>query len=229
MTTSENRVQTGSRIHTPFYRFAYKLAWILFHSLCPVRYHGEKALNAMDGPYILIANHQSMLDPIVLGAGLPDRELTFLGKKEIMKNPVLSWAVRKLHMIPVDRHNMDMEAMRACMKALKQEEILGIFPEGTRHKAGVMQDLESGTAMIALRSGAPLVPALISRPLRLFRRTECWYCKPIETMDLRENGINKETCEALTKRITETYAAILANPQERLMNDESLHNEKSGT
>ena len=57
-------------------------------------------------------------------------------------------------MIDVDRHNMDMAALRACLKTLREGHPLGVFPEGTRHKEGVMEHMESGIAMIALRSGA---------------------------------------------------------------------------
>ena len=208
--------------HTPFYRFCYVVTWLVFHSLSPVRYHGGKALNRMAGPYLLICNHQSMLDPFIPALGLPARELTFLGKKELTRNRLLRWAVTKLHMIPVDRHAMDMEAMRACARALRNGEILLIFPEGTRHKPGIMADLESGTAMLALRSGVPLVPVLVLPKLRLFRRTECWYGRPIPTADLKEQGVNRETCDLLTRRITDTYAQMAAEPEKYLFTENDL-------
>ena len=83
--------------------------------------------------------------------------------------------------------------------------MLGIFPEGTRHKKGVMEDLESGIAMIALRSKAPLVPAYMSAKPRLFRRIHLYYGVPIQTAALAEKGINKETCDELLENIRQCY------------------------
>ncbi len=85
-----------------------------------------------------------------------------------------------LHMIPVDRHHSDMEAMRACLRVTKAGGVLGIFPEGTRHKEGIMEHIESGVALIALRSGVPLIPRVHRRQTapvlpsgRARRRPDC--------------------------------------------------------
>lgn len=186
------------------YRFARGVAWLLCHIFMPVTYHGLE--NAQeDAPYILISNHNSMVDPILIAWGCFRYQIHFLGKKELESNPILHWFFNKLDMIPVDRHNMDMHAVRACLKTLKEGRVLGIFPEGTRHKKGVMEDLESGIAMIALRSKAPLVPAYMSAKPRLFRRIHLYYGAPIQTAALAEKGINKETCDELLENIRQCY------------------------
>ena len=110
-----------------------------------------------------------------------------------------------MHMIPVDRGNSDMAALRTCMKTLRDGGVLGIFPEGTRHKQGVMEELESGTALIALRSNVPVIPMLITPKFRFFRRMHLYVGTPIEYQDLRAEGINSATCNALCTRITERY------------------------
>ena len=186
------------------YRFARGVAWLLCHIFMPVTYHGLE--NAQeDAPYILISNHNSMVDPILIAWGCFRYQIHFLGKKELESNPILHWFFNKLDMIPVDRHNMDMHAVRACLKTLKEGRVLGIFPEGTRHKKGVTEDLESGIAMIALRSKAPLVPAYMSAKPRLFRRIHLYYGAPIQTAALAEKGINKETCDELLENIRQCY------------------------
>ena len=108
----------------------------------------------------------------------------------------------------MDRHNTDMEAMRACMRVTREGHVLGIFPEGTRHHEGLMTELESGVAMIALRSKVPLVPVYIAGKLGLFRTLHVYVGEPIMMDDLRAEGINTQTCQALLGRITQTYAAL---------------------
>ena len=91
--------------------------------------------------------------------------------------------------------------------------VLGIFPEGTRHKEGIMEHVESGVALIALRSGVPLIPLYIGGRPRLFRRLDVRVGDPIAMDDLRERGVNRDTCEELLARITETYRALTAHPE----------------
>ena len=119
--------------------------------------------------------------------------------------PVIGRILLRLHMIPVDRHHSDMEAMRTCLKVTKAGGVLSIFPEGTRHKEGVMEHMESGVALIALRSGVPMIPMYIDGKPRLFRRMRVTVGDPIPMDDLRERGVNKETCQELLDRITAVY------------------------
>ncbi len=191
------------------YRAAVWLSGALFCTLFPIRYHhAQRAL--IEAPFILIANHNSMMDPLVAGWKCRDYQLRFLGKKELVKNPVLKALFTNMRMIPVDRHNMDMTAVRACLKTLKEGHPLGIFPEGTRHKQGVMQDLESGVAMIALRSGAPMLPVYITGKPQWFRAVHCYYGEPIPTAQWAKDGIGKENCEALLAAIRQVYAELVA-------------------
>ncbi|MGN0778016.1 MAG: lysophospholipid acyltransferase family protein, partial [Aristaeellaceae bacterium] len=98
--------------------------------------------------------------------------------------------------------------MRTSMRALRSGEVLGIFPEGTRFHKGLMEEQEAGAAMIALRSGVPMIPMYIDRRLALFRPVTCVVGEPIPMDDLREKGINKETCQELMARITQTYQKL---------------------
>lgn len=203
--------QTPVRKSSGWYRFARGLAAFVFHCISRVSYDGVENLPA-DVPYIFIGNHASMMDPVILA--VPEkREISFLGKKELTHNKVIGHILTDMHMIMVDRHNSDMEAMRACSRALRNGEILGIFPEGTRHHEGLMTELESGVGLIALRGNVPLVPAYIEPKFRLFRHTHCHIGKPIDYSDLRAQGVNKDTCQALLERITATYAEMAAQAE----------------
>ena len=192
---------------TPLYTAARVLAAVLFRTLCPVKYyHAERA--GLDAPFIVISNHLSGLDPIVVGKPIKRYEVTFLGKKELVGNRFTHWLLTSLHMIIVDRHNSDMEAMRACMKAVREGEVLGIFPEGTRHHEGVMEHTEAGVGLIALRSGVPLLPMYIDSRARPFHRTRVWVGEVIPTEDLRAEGVNRQTAEQLMERIKAAYGRM---------------------
>ena len=196
--------QTQHPIKTRAYSAARVFAAVVFHTICPLKYYHTERIPA-EAPYILIANHLSWLDPLAVGKPIKDYEVTFLGKKELAGNRLTQWLFDRLHMIVVDRHNSDMEALRACMRVLREGEILGIFPEGTRHHKGIMEETEGGVGLIALRSKVPLLPMLVDSTIRPFHRTRVWVGEPIETEDLRAEGVNKQTADALMARIKACY------------------------
>ena len=190
-----------------WYGTARALATVALHTVLPVRYHHAERQTG-EPPMIVIGNHQSWLDPVVIGFAIKKRQVTFMGKKELAANGLIRGILKEAGVILVDRHNTDMEAMRACMKALRGGEILGIFPEGTRHHEGVMREMETGVAMLALRSGAPVIPVLVPR-LRWFHTVDCYVGEAIPTSDLREQGVNTQTCQALMERISARYEALI--------------------
>ncbi len=189
------------------------LAHILFHTLMPVRFHHRERLQA-DPPFILIANHRHALDPIAMAMGIPKKQIVFLAKKELGNTPLKRSLMTRLHCILVDRHNVDMEAMRSCMKAVKMKKILLIFPEGTRHHEGEMEQIETGTALISMRSRAPIVPIFFDRKLSLFKVTNLYVGEPIPYDDLLAEGINADTCERMNERIRETFRGMIRENRE---------------
>ena len=181
---------------------------VVFNTVMPVICHDREKLDA-DAPYVLIANHLHALDPVAMARCIPKRQVIFLAKKEIGSNRLLANIMSRMHCILVDRHNTDMNAMRACMKAIQKKRILLIFPEGTRHHEGQMEQIESGTSLIAMRSKAPIIPVYIDRKMRLFRRTNMYVGDPIPYDDLLKEGINSDTCERMNERFREVYRKMV--------------------
>lgn len=198
---------------TPMYKVAFGLASFLFRTLLPVKVHGQEEA-MMDAPYILIANHQHMMDPLIIGWPCCRYHIRFMGKKELAKNPIAKWLFDRLLMITVDRHHTDMGAIRSALKVLREGHVLGIFPEGTRHKEGVMENLESGIAMLALMGKVKLLPAYVSGKPRLFRPIHLYYGKPISLKDIAAKGVNKESCDEVLERIRTTYRQMVAAHQQ---------------
>lgn len=192
---------------TPLYVFARHLFGALFHTLFPVEYHHLERVQ-LDAPYILLGNHSHMMDPMLIGYPVYRYHIRFMSKIELMKNPILKWACEKLLVIPVDRHNMDMNAIRQSLKTLKEGHVLGIFPEGTRYKDGIMQDMETGVALLALRSKCRMLPAYIASKPRLLKKTHVYFGDPFSISDIK--GVNKEACDEVMARIGAAYTRLIA-------------------
>lgn len=192
-----------------WYEFVRVLAWIAFHTIMPVKCHNREKLDA-EAPYVLIANHRHALDPVAMAVFIPKRQICFLGKKELGKNRIVNRILTSAHVILVNRHETDMAAMRNCMKAVRMKKILLIFPEGTRHHEGQMEQIENGASLIAMRCGAPIVPIYIAGTLKCFRRTHMYVGDPIAYEDLKKRGINAETCAEMNERFRETFRQMIA-------------------
>ena len=206
---AEKKLEAVTEKGTVTYEVTRVLAQFVFHTFLPIRFHHREKLDR-EPPYVLIANHNHALDPVAMALGVKKHQLVFLGKKELGKRKWIRNMLTRLHCIMVDRHNVDMEAMRACMKAVKMKKILLIFPEGTRHHEGQMEQIEAGTALIAMRSRAPVIPIYIDRKLSLFRITNLYVGDPIPYDDLLEEGINAVTCEKMNERMRETFRRMIA-------------------
>ena len=114
-----------------------------------------------EGPVIIASNHASNFDPVVLGAWLTPtlgRRIHWLGKKELFDWPVVGWLARNGGVHPVDRDAADVEAFRLARRILDEGNVLFVFPEGTRSADGALHAARDGVAVLALRTGAPIVP-----------------------------------------------------------------------
>ena len=174
----------------------------------PMRFHNREYVDALNAPYMVIGNHKSFMDPVALGIGVRYDEIHFVGKKELAKYKPVEKLLLKLHGIMIGRGETDMAAMRKCMQTLKDGHVLGIFPEGTRHQKDLMEHVESGTALIALRSKVPVIPVYIHGKIRVFRMNHVYFGKPLPLDDLYAQGMNNDTVNALCTRIHDTFHAM---------------------
>ena len=115
-----------------------------------------------DGGCVLVANHTQWADPVLVGTALGNQyPLVAMAKKELFQIKLLGPLISALGAFPVDRGTADIGAIKTSLKAVKEGKKLLIFPEGgTKHKAG--DEAKVGAAMIAARTGAPIVPIYIS-------------------------------------------------------------------
>jgi 1-acyl-sn-glycerol-3-phosphate acyltransferase len=121
------------------------------------------------GPVLIVANHSSVLDPPLVG-GATRRQLSFLAKAQLFAVPGLGWLIRRLNARPVRREAADPGALRTALRVLEDEGALLVFPEGTRGEEGVLREGKPGAGMLAVLSGATVVPAYIEGSGRAWPR-----------------------------------------------------------
>jgi 1-acyl-sn-glycerol-3-phosphate acyltransferase len=121
------------------------------------------------GPVLLVANHSSVLDPPVIGA-LLHRQMAFLAKAELFRIPLFGGLIRRLNAQPVKREGADAGALRSVLRVLADDRVLLTFPEGTRGEEGVLRAPKPGAGMLAVLSGAPVVPVYVSGAGRAWPR-----------------------------------------------------------
>lgn len=135
----------------------------------------------VDGPVVICANHNTMLDMFFLGYRLK-RWIHWMAKEELFKNPVLAFLILKLGGFPVKRGKGDVSSIKTAYRLLEKGKIVGIFPHGHRFKAGKADTLriKSGAAMIAANSGASIVPAAVLGNYKLFSPMKVIYGDPFK-------------------------------------------------
>jgi 1-acyl-sn-glycerol-3-phosphate acyltransferase len=121
------------------------------------------------GPALIVSNHSSLLDPPIVGAMSP-RTMYFMAKAELFRIPLLGRLLYALNGRPVRRGESDASALRTALRVLANGEALLVFPEATRGPEGVLREGKPGAGMLAIVSGAPVVPAYVSGSGRAWPR-----------------------------------------------------------
>lgn len=153
-----------------FYKIFKVLCRFWYGLILRTRVIGSENIPA-SGAFILAANHVSNWDPPFLGTFI-DREICYMGKEELFRNPVMAWVCRSLHVFPVKRGAADKSAIKTAVKLLRDGKCFGIFPEGTRSKTGKLGRAEAGVSLIAAMTKAPVIPAAIVNTEKIFSRAE---------------------------------------------------------
>jgi 1-acyl-sn-glycerol-3-phosphate acyltransferase len=145
-------------------RFGSAVLRTLARSILRITVEGDPEAVPRTGPVIVVGNHTSSADPVLIGAflnGRIGRAVNWIGKRELVEMPVIGPFMRMVPIHPVDRDAADLEAFRTATRILEAGNVLAIFPEGTRSLDGKLQPVREGAAVLALRSGAPVMPVAI--------------------------------------------------------------------
>jgi 1-acyl-sn-glycerol-3-phosphate acyltransferase len=213
---------------TPLIRGLAFSARVLARSITRVRIEGDFDAIPREGPVILAANHISNADPVLVGAWLTPRlgrRIHWLGKKEMFDWPVVGWVARNGGIVPVDRDGADVEAFRTASRVLEAGEVLMVFPEGTRSPTAELQPPKDGLAMLALRTGATIVPIGISNTDRLWPKgrpvprpgghVSMRVGAPFRIADLLPPELDRKAAKRLATTLIMRRIAALLDPRHR--------------
>ncbi|HOQ07571.1 MAG TPA: lysophospholipid acyltransferase family protein [Clostridiales bacterium] len=160
-----------------------------------------------DGPALLCASHNTMIDMFFLGFKLK-RWVYWMAKEELFRNPLLAFVLRKLGAFPVRRGTADISSIKHAYKLLKENKIVGIFPQGTRAKTANREyPAKSGAVLIAANAGVPVIPAAVFGTYRLFSRMKVVYGDPYY---IEKNGdkLSKEYLSEMSRDMIDRIYAL---------------------
>ncbi len=159
-----------------------------------------------EGSVIFCGNHRSYLDPPLMVC-TAKRDMRFLAKDELAKNPFLNflgWAFEAIH---VKRDEKDVTAIKESLKALKNGQCIGLFPEGTRNGLEKGEKVKDGVAFFAVRSGAKVVPCGIKGGTKENRKVTITYGKPLDYSQYKGSK-DKEVLDKITEEIMENIIEL---------------------
>ncbi|MBQ8468779.1 MAG: 1-acyl-sn-glycerol-3-phosphate acyltransferase [Clostridia bacterium] len=163
-----------------------------------------------DKGYVVCANHYSNADVMILDIKF-GRKIFYLAKKELFKNKFISWVLKSIGGIKIDREINDIAAYKTAIKTLKDKKPLGIFPEGTRNKNGDdanVQEIKSGAIVFASKTGCPIIPVVMLRKPRVFRKNYILVGEPFYPHGENGQKLTKEEIEENTNELSEIMNSL---------------------
>jgi 1-acyl-sn-glycerol-3-phosphate acyltransferase len=195
------------REHTAAYKLTRMIARIATTLLFDLKVYGTRHLPRTGG-LLLVSNHQSNLDPVLLGVQLP-RALSYMAKSELFKvHPLFTWMIRSLGAFPVRQRTGDVGAVKEAIARLQEGDVLNVYPEGSRTETGEIGPMEKGIGLVIRRAKVPVVPVAIDgsyeawrKGRRMFRRwpIRLQYGPPMDLAHLKGEEIVQRVDQTLRK------------------------------
>lgn len=195
----------------------YKVMKVIFGGLYKCIYRVKiinKDKEVFDKPFIVCANHTSMMDGPVVTVGLKN-QIRCMSKKEVFKIPLVGLFLKSMGAFPIDRTKGDIAAVRQTLDILKSGSCIAVFPQGTRMPYVHPRDaaIKSGIGMFADRAGVGILPVCIKtkkNKVRIFRRTKFIIGDYIPPEDLKFEGVLgrdrfQKIAEYAFSKVTELY------------------------
>lgn len=194
-------------------------AAILFRTRVAGREHEPAA-----GGVLVLSNHQSHLDPVLIGLAC-QRRLNYLARKSLFKFPPFRWLIDSLDAIPIDRDGSGFGGLKETLRRLKAGEMVLIFPEGTRTPDGEVGELMPGFCALAKRAGVPLLPVAMEGAFHAWPKRRNYplpamihirFGAPILPEEIPNFATDEELLAEVGRRIGQLHAAARASRQSSL-------------
>lgn len=156
---------------------------------------------------IVCGNHVHALDAPVLLART-NKKIRFMAKQELWKSPFFRFMAFIYQVFPVKRDRKDTDAVKTSLKILKNNEILGIYPEGTRNGLARGIKPKKGAVNLAIRADVPIVPFGVKGDFKPFRKVRYCFGKPIYYSEYKDRAKDKEFVEELTNNLMDRIVEL---------------------
>lgn len=175
----------------------------------PFKYVGERKVP--NGACVYVCNHYRMIDPMYL-VPTTKEGIHFIAKKEASTIPVLGFFTKKVKTIFVNRDGNDVRAIIDAQKCLKNGEKIAIYPEGTRNKTSeTFLPFNSGSALIAIRAKAPIIPVVLYKKARFLRRNIVLVGAPIVLDEYYDTKLTEDVLKAADAKIFSAMTELRQN------------------
>ncbi len=175
-----------------FYKVVSAIARVLLNIVFRINVYGEnRKIKDFDDNYIICGNHSSMLDPVLV-AITHNNNIRYMAKKELFENIFLKFMLDNLKAFPVDREGNNLSAIKKSLRILRNNEVLGIFPEGTRVTSKKSSSAKGGVSIIATKAKKRILPVYIDSNYNLFGKIDIYYGDFISLDEYYDKKLNSE-------------------------------------
>ncbi len=198
-----------SLLNRAWYQFWRRVLQVVAVLVYRVRYSGRENIPASGG-VLVVSNHQSHLDPPLVGIGCP-RQMNYIARETLFDFRPFGWILKSVGGIPIDRDGFGLRGIKESLKLLKKGEMVLIFPEGTRMRDGEIGLFRPGFTTLAARSNAAILPVAIDGAFRVWPRSRKFpglgkirvrYGKPIPNAEIAGRD-EREVLAEVERRVRE--------------------------
>lgn len=202
----------GMRLH---YHFLHVIARPLLKALFKFQVFGAENVPAT-GSVLIMSNHASYFDPVFMGAAV-QRGLHYMARSTLFKPGLIEWFLRNMNAFPVHLGVPDRKAIRQALELLENNELLLIFPEGTRSLDGALGKAQAGVGLIAYKTSASVVPAFLYGSRKVLPRGSSFpktskvtvsFGKPLDMGQYRKDNPSRETYVRIGEEIMSRIAEL---------------------
>ena len=185
------------RKETAWKKFVRKVVKVVLRTLYRIAYRVRITGKVPEeGAYLICGNHINYLDAAAIVL-FNKRKVNFVAKEDLFTHGILFWLGHLFDAIPIKRNMQDIDAMKRCLKVLKNGELLGIFPEGTRKGMEKNMKAKNGAAFMAIRSNVKVIPVGIHGTFKPFSKVYINYGEPIDVSKYSKEQLDEATEEIM--------------------------------